>query len=233
MVRVYRPAISQRYNNLVVARPSRMAPLASRGYQFPIKERKTFDIATTTYQVNTTGSFTLLSVPVPGTDYTNRIGRKITNKSIYIRGRIQLEWSLVVPSGSPAQLARMIIFVDQQPNGAVPIVTDLLNNATPEAQLNLNNRDRFRVFCDKQWTFDPVYSSAVATQSFGMMNHTISGLKKYKKLNLETVFNAGTAGTIADINSGALYMFWLGSAAAGTMVDCNAIVSTRVRFDDA
>jgi len=37
----------------------------------------------------------------------------------------------------------------------------------------------------------------------------IKKVKCYKKLNVETIYNAGNAGTIADINSGALYVFGL------------------------
>lgn len=196
-------------------------------------EKKTSDIAVATYQVNTTGSFTLLHAPIPGSDYTNRIGRKTLAKNVYIRGRVQLENAALTtqPASSPAQQARMIVFIDAQPNGAAPAVTDLLNTASPASQLNLNNRDRFKIVSDDTFVFDPL----LAATSFAVVewSRTVSDVKCYNKLNVETVFNAGTAGTIADINSGALYMFWIGSEAAGAGTDTNAIVSTRVRYSDA
>lgn len=197
-------------------------------------ELKVADIAATTYQVNTTGSFTLLAAPVPGTDFTNRVGRKVELKSVYIRGFVfpEAAASQGVAIDTIMEQARLIVFVDKQPNGAVPVVADLLNTASTASMLNLNNRDRFRIIHDETFEFDPYYFSNTATQSYVSATNQIKPVKYFKKLNIRTIFNAGTAGTIADINSEALYMFWIGNAAAGTNTDVNATVSTRVRFTD-
>lgn len=234
--------IKQNYINSVNRRNRRAAMgtmTATRGfagnYGVTSNERKVQDIAVTTYQVNTTGDFVLIHIPQLGTDYTARIGRKTHVKSVYIRGFIATEPSLQVPAApisTVTQQARFILFVDSQPNGAEPAVTDLLNTATPASQLNLNNRDRFRIIKDKVYTFGPIKVIDTATQAYAWSTGMQSaGFKCYKKLNLETIFNGTNGGTIADITSGALYMFWIGSAAAGTG-DVNAIVSSRVRFID-
>lgn len=211
------------------------APLATRGFRggYGNKgEKKFFDINTATYQANTTGSFTLLFIPVLGTDFNARIGRKTRAVSLYIRGRVSLEDAISLGAGNIAgQMIRMIIFVDLQPNGAAPAVTDLLNEALPSSQLNANNRDRFLVLKDKQYTFDPILMNT--TTPFAAFNTTSYPVKCYKKINVETIFNATNGGTIADITSGAIYMFWIGSSAAGVNTDANAIVSTRVRYLDA
>jgi len=233
-VRVYRPAISPRYSNLVVARPQRMAPLATRGYRFPMNgENKTIDIAVGTVQANTTGTITLLNGCIQGTDFNQRIGRKILLKSVYIRGFVRSEASATMVLGAIAsQQVRMILVVDTQPNGVVFAITDLLVSASPASQLNLNNRDRFMVICDKTWVLDPYALNNVATTSFASMSNQIKPLKKFKKLNIETIFNAGNAGTIGDMNSGALYLVWIGTEAAAAGTDANAVLSTRVRFKD-
>lgn len=57
-------------------------------------------------------------------------------------------------------------------------------------------------------------------------------MKEYVKLSQEVIFNGGNAGTIADINSGAIYMFWIGSNPNAANVRANAIVSARMRFVD-
>lgn len=204
---------------------------------FSSKEKKFFDVGVATYQVNTTGSFTLIHAPVPGSDYTNRIGRKTIVKSLYIRGSVKSEGAngpnQPAAPGTAAQLLRMIIFVDNQPNGAVPVVADLLVSASPASHLNPNNRDRFKILCDKEFVLDPYINLNTANAAqYGACNQ-IKAVKKYKKLNIETIFNAGTAGTIADINSGAIYMFWIGDQPASTNYDANAIVATRIRFDDS
>lgn len=205
-----------------------MVPLRSYGYRPNRVERKVNDVAEATYQVNTTGSFTLLANPAVGADFNNRIGRKVLLKSAYIRGYVRTEESSglgVVTTGS--QIARMIIFADLQPNGATPLVADLLTQATPTSHLNLNNRDRFKIYCDKEYAFDP----AVLGASFVGLTNQIRLVKKYKKINLEMIFSTST-GAIADVTSGALYMFWIGSQASGTNTDINAVVSTRVRYSD-
>jgi len=211
--------------------PSRV-PARTGGYRLNIHERKVNDIAAATYQVNTGGSFTLLCNPQLGTDMNNRVGRKILIKSAYIRGFLSTE-----PAGSAAvnsvgvQQARFILFCDMQPNANAPAVTDLLVAATPISHLNLNNRDRFKVYSDKMFTFGPYFRDTTATQSVAAAAQQAYTFKKFKRLNLETVFNATNGGTIGDITSGALYMFWIGSVGAGT-TDVNAILTTRVRYLD-
>lgn len=211
-----------------------LVPLRTGGYRLNNIELKVQDIDTATYQVNTTGSFTLLAIPVLGSDFNARVGRKIILKSFYIKGRVQSEvsTSLAITTVTP-QHYRMIVFVDYQPNGAAPAVTDLLVSATPASHLNLNNRDRFKVLADKEWVVDPWLASNTATQSYASTVNQVKFVKKFKRINEECIFNGTNGGSIADITSGALFMFWIGSNAAGTNTDGNAIVATRVRYADA
>jgi len=217
-----------------------MAPLSTRGWR-PFNrvtantELKVQDLAVATYQVNTTGSITLLAVPITGADFNARIGRRIRLKSLFLRGRIMLEGLNSVTLNQPyiaqAQQGRLMIVFDLQPNGAAPAITDILNTADPASHLNLNNRDRFRVILDQEFFLDPaVYNTANSTSAWA---RTGQNVKKYKKINLDMIFNAVNGGTVADIASGALYMVWIGSAAAGTNTDMNFIGATRVRYQDA
>lgn len=218
--------------------PTRAAlvPLARRGYRSNTIEKKVFDIAPNNYQVNLSGSFTLLCVPVTGADMNARIGRKIQIRSVYLKGYVASEAAngatLASPINVGVQLARLIVFVDYQPNGAVPVVGDLLNSAAVAAHLNLNNRDRFKVLIDKQFTIDPLIYNTTATQAVCSATNQIRAVKKYKKCNIETIFNAVNGGTIADITSGALFMFWIGAQAAGANTDCQAQIGVRVRYTD-
>lgn len=196
-------------------------------------EKKVSDLGPAQLAMNTTGIFTLLSAPVPGSDFTNRIGRKTLIKSVYIRGIVSCE--LADQDGptvgaSPCQLGRMIIFADMQPNGAAPVLTDILTTASSISQLNLNNRDRFKIYCDKVFALNAYAYNVTANSQLASLSNSIA-VKKFKKLNLETIYNAGTAGTIADIQSGALYLLTVGNRVAGTD-DATATLSTRVRFVD-
>lgn len=208
-----------------------MVPLRSGGYTPNTVERKVSDIDTGTVQVNTTGSISLLCCPTLGSDMTNRIGRKILMKSVYVRGFVRID-TINVPGTILQQLCRMVLLVDMQPNGALPAVTDILKEASPVSQLNLNNRDRFKILCDKEWIFDHQNLVNTAGASYATAGRSVGIVKKYKKLNIETIFNGVNGGTIADITSGALLMLWIGSNVAGT-TDSNAVLSTRVRYNDA
>lgn len=214
------------YNSLV--------PMRTGGYTPNTQERKVADILTADYPCYTTASIALLALPRVGADFNARVGRKVTLKSFYIRGSVQTVQSTATGTvyTMPAQMVRMICFCDLQPNGALPLVTDLLNEATPQSQLNLNNRDRFTIYTDKEFSLDPAsfYNSTNGNYA-ASQNNQIKLIKKFKSINLEMIFNAGSTGNITDITSGALYMLWIGSApsaAAGAV----AKVSTRVRYND-
>jgi len=207
-------------------------PIASRGYRMNRTEKKVADIDSATYQANTTGSITLLANPSLGTDMTNRVGRRIVLKSVYIRGFVASQPAVgPTAANAAAQQVRMIIFADLQPNGAAPAIGAVLKEALPNSQLNLDNRDRFKVYCDKVYNLDPYGFLTTAGSQYASMSNQIKQVKKYKKINLEVIFNSTNGGTIGDINSGALYMLWVGSTATGT-ADANAVVTTRVRFID-
>lgn len=226
-----------------------LAPLARRGFN-PMavannRERKYFDTPGNSYRVNTDGTFLLAHIPVKGSDYNNRIGRKNLIRSLYIRGAIELVPANSVEDAGPiqriakAQVARMIVFIDSQPNGSAPTRADLLQEAEPRSHLNPNNRDRFRILKDKLYTFDPyVYKPieiGVAPNIQGAVaafNRTSYTIKMYKKLNVETIFNDSNDATIAAINTNALYVFWIGNHAPDVNLEVAAKVSLRVRFDD-
>lgn len=170
---------------------------------------------------DTTGTFTLLNGVATGTDFTNRIGRKVCWKSILVQGNI-------INEGDPStsNLCRFMVVWDTQPNGALPALTDVLTAATSTAPMNLNNRDRFRVIIDKRYALGTI--STTATQS--VSDRTTALIHKYKKINLETIFD-GTTNAIGDIQTGSLFALTVGSVAAGTTYEAN--VSIRLRFTDA
>jgi len=202
----------------------------------PNKERKFSDRGVGGHQVSDAGGFTLLHAPTLGSDYTNRIGRKTNCKSLYIRGKLEItKASTMALATVGSTLNRLIILLDTQPNGAAPAVTDLLSSASPSSQLNPNNRDRFHIIKDKVYGLDSLVIDNTGVNAENSWGRTIIPIKIYKKLNLETIFNSTDDGTIASINSGALYMFWIGNAGVQA-VEANWVItanlSTRVRFDD-
>lgn len=196
----------------------RVGAWAGRGAQGPeIKFTDVTDLATSIPLSNdftTPGATFLLNGLTTGALATNRIGRKVTLKSLYIRATVQLATTSVRGAN-----IRMVVFYDKQANGTAPAVTDVLADDSFYSPNNLSNRDRFVVLCDH--VFEPI----------GTANDYQKSAVVFKKLNLETMFNAGTAGTIADITSGSLYIMF---AQSGTIGTGNPTASwySRVRYTD-
>jgi len=178
-------------------------------------EKKFVDTEINT-DIDTTGTVTPINLVATGTDFFNRIGRKILIKSFQVRAFLGIE---NVNQGSGV---RYMLVYDKQTNGALPAVGDILGIPTTSnpftAMLNLNNRDRFVILWDKIYRMD-------------LGSGIITVLKKYKKLSHETVYS-GTTAAIGSIATGGLYLLQIGSVASGmTDVDQTAVV--RIRFTDA
>lgn len=165
---------------------------------------------------------------------TMRIGRKVTIKTIQVRGNVYLEQALTMASGTTPQItAKVMLIWDAQPNGTIATVSDIWQVAgTPHSYLNLDNRDRFRVLRSEVFTMDAMLISSVATQSVAAWNRTQHNFEWYvKNLNLEVIFNGTNGGTIGDISSGALILAFICDVAASA-TDTNCKWVSRVRFED-
>lgn len=224
--------------NLAQGRPplkrQRTGPKSRLAKKADSTELKAFDVDVASYNVNTTGSPTLVFLPRQGVDFDERVGRKTHIKSIYIRGQIAVQPAIANPivtgANCPAQMGRLIVVWDKQPNGAAFAATDLLFSASVYAQLNLNNRDRFQILADQQYCLGPFIYNTTATSAIGTTADVIQEIKWYKKVNLETIYKAD-AGNIGDISTGALFVFWIGSVVSGTN-DLVADMSVRCRYND-
>lgn len=193
-------------------------------------ERKVVDTASATYQVNTTGSVTLINGIATGTDFTNRIGRRVNLTAVQARGFVRPEGGANSSTALGGYQYRFMLVQDLQNNGSstVPAITDILEEARPDSFMNLNNRERFKVLYDKQGIIGP----RVIETTFAVAGSpSASNVNVYKKCNIPMVFE-GTAATLSSISSGSVYAVWVGSSAANTD-DLNATMSYRVRFVDA
>lgn len=214
-----------------------MAPMASRGYRPSLYEKKVVDIASTNQKANTSNAAALcrlLFVPTLGSDFNNRVGRKVNVNSIYIRGFITGTQGTTLVSGqATAQLVRILIVYDCQPNGAAITPSDILvDGTTPISHLNMNNRDRFQILLDKQFNIDPYDLNTTAGATYASTGGQTKQFKYYKKINKEVIFNATGGGTIADITTGAIYFCTIGSNASGAS-DSTVIWTSRIRYKDS
>lgn len=166
--------------------------------------------ATLTAAVATFGVATLLNGCIPGSGASDRIGRKITMKSLLCRWAVTLQ-----PTSTQGSPIRILIVYDKQANTTAPAVTDILLADAFLSQNNLSNRDRFVTLMD------------LITPPLTAGNDYVQAGVFYKRLNLETMFNAGTAGTVGDITSGSVYMF---AAQLGNIATAGPVVATRCRI---
>lgn len=226
---------------------TKRAPVASRGFKGYLGrrsqgERNWLDTSINVAPASTAVSSVLLNYPTPGTGPTGRVGRKICIKSVQIRLNIitGVVVSGVAPAAIPGTTMRVLLVWDKQVNGAaaVPTAAELFNvigSLPVTSPLNLDNRDRFAILMDKTFSSPNMVSTlGFPSQTSGSTSGSIY-FKKFKKLNHETIFNSGTAGTQADIVSGGLYLVMCSNAqgsVTNAIESVDFIGSARIRFED-
>lgn len=232
---------------LALKRVSRQGVPASRGAMQRKGELKFVDMAETTVVLDTTGAVTLLSPPVPGSLETNRIGRKIMLKSLHFTGRIVVSG---LADATVMEYLRIMIIYDRQTNGAGPAIADVLQavdnagglTSTAMDGLNISNAERFKVLRDWRVAIGGTNGAIGSTAGSTALLQCFPGATKdgliggvceaFIKLNgLETHFNTGVAGTVADISTGGLFILTLGKTAAAT-APYKLIFTTRKRYWD-
>lgn len=200
-------------------------------------EKKSVDVPATLANFTSAGTFTLLNGIIPGASVNQRVGRKISMKSISIRGMVYWSQAGATPGND---YLRCILFYDRQPNGAAPSVADLLTDtdnaggttSTAISDINISNADRFKVLRDWYWDI-PMPSSGTTPQNAEVLSTQRELVfKDFVPLKgMEVHFNAGTAGTVADIATGSLYLLTIGLRAAADY-QFSLRFKTRLRYLD-
>jgi len=203
------------------------APLRTGGfyggyYKRGREELKTIDTDGVSGTITSVGAVTLLNGVAQGTDYTERIGRKVMLRSILWRGFVTPSSATSLPEGA---FFRYIIFYDAQTNAVAPAVTDVLQTNAYDSPLNLTNRDRFKVLVDKYCTVNAVtFTTGALSAGSPMPKH----LKFYRKFMMEVIFGS-TGGTVGSIQTGGLFLLTICSVNVGCKLD----MYSRVRFTDS
>jgi len=190
------------------------ANAAMRGLVLNPGELKSVD-STVNIAADSTGGVQLLNGIARGDEISERNGRQVTLKSIEMRLRCKAS------NGSGIdQQHRVIVVYDRQTNAAAAGIADVLSSANVLYPRNLENRRRFRILFDR----------IIQLNASGEPNSE-KMIKWYRRLNHPVTFNAGDAGTVADITTGSLYFMVLGTEAPGGTAGY-ASGRVRVRFDD-
>jgi len=225
-------SISGAYKSAAFKVPRALAPLrrggwanpsggGGRGMSLPNQSELKFNDVTTSINMaigattwTTPGAGTLLNGLIPNSTATGRIGRRVIMKSLYLRLTAQLQAATV--GGGPV---RMLIVYDKQSNAAAPGVLEVLTTNEFVSMNNISNRDRFVTLCDQ-------VTEPVTVGGQFQVSATV-----YKKLNLGVQFNAGAAGTIGDITSGAVYVLFAQGGGA-TVAAQQVTFYSRIRYTD-
>lgn len=226
----------QAYKKRTVSRPNVMLMAVQRRGS----EIKAIDIANAQYNFLAAGTpptLTLLNGIQTGAGFFNRIGARVELKSLKIRGQI---FNLLT---SVISMLRMIVIYDKQPNGAAPAITEIFQSrdqtgaaaTSANSEINLDQRERFVIVRDKEIYAPPVTNTAgVLTNGPSFPGDESSGpyvINEFIPLKgmLSHYKTSSSPTTIADINTGALYVTFITTGAANSWAFTGGF---RLRFDD-
>ncbi len=160
-------------------------------------------------------------IPQGVTEIT-RVGRKCTIRSI--GWRFDLALATQTSGGNASDIARVLIYVDKQANGATANVTDILESADYQSFNNLSNKKRFRTLMDRVYDVNALAGGGDGTtEDYGqvLINDTF-----FKKVNIPIEYNS-TAGAITEITSNNIGVLLI---SRGGLTTFNSKI--RLRFTD-
>lgn len=161
---------------------------------------------------SSSGSLILLNGISQGDGESNRDGVQVRYKSC--------EHSVVVSQHTSATqtILRWLLFIDLQPDGSTPGMSEVLDTSSAPAYMaarNLDNRSRFLILKDKSF----------AMSSTGTRMHA---WKYFRKLDLKTLYT-GTGSLIGNIKNHSLFLLLVSSEATNTPT---VVYHNRLRFID-
>jgi len=193
-----------------------------RGFVGSAGEAKYIDIANTTYPCDTTGSITHVSVVPQGTSVNTRVGRKCELKYFQMRGYLR--------QNSAAVYNNVAVYLvwDEQPNKALPAVTDILDAANAQALSKRENVQRFKII--KKWRY--ALTGNTTTPATGSEVVTLDEYVRLPKNLVVVPTTADTTGVINDVINGALYLVTVGNEPVSATLAATLGVTCRTGFAD-
>ncbi len=181
---------------------------------------------------NPSATITLNSVP-QGDGESNRDGRKITMRSIFVEGNVTVAAQSAQSGADSAAVIFIALVQDTQTNGALLNSEDVFVNPGANAITaggplrNLQFAKRFRVLGTRKFTMMPL----AMTNDTGSTGGVVQGglVKRFRffhKMNQQVIFN-GTTETIANITDNSLHIIaYTSSTAQAPLLNYNC----RLRF---
>lgn len=165
-----------------------------------LRDNQFFDTSVAASIAATTAAYVNIFLPTLGTGRSNRYGDKTVMLSI--------SWSIFVNPINVTGPFRMILFYDKQTNGAAPPSPDPLTADGAHTFKNPDLRHRYIILRDWIVSND--------TQDSGLANPARDYIQKGRlTCRLPTMFTA-SAGAVADIATGSLYLYYYNAGANTT-----------------
>jgi len=191
---------------------------------------------------NTNGGAFVLNLVQAGTGSWNRVGRKTHLKSVRVKGLVSHTATPNATTGAMvSNFVRMVLVWDKQPSGAAVPSFDSIFGITaqdgtescPDVMCppRYDNMDRFRIIRDKTVDLNIGVVDALGTIR---LTQYICNIDEYVKLaDLECVYSGQSSPmTIADISTGALYLYFRAYNNASGASECTVDAVSRLRYTD-
>lgn len=180
----YKRKYKKRYSKGVKA-------IASLALRTAMRNKKAMEIKSTATSfsetVNSVGNIQLISAIPEGTDYDDRVGKKVSLRSFQIQGlHINNDTTLGVPT-----FIRLMVVRDNSFSGSAPAISDIL--LTSQTYSVRNPRPDLM----KKYTVLYDYRSWNERENSGKI------FSKYRKIRGQSVFDGSG---LNDVNKGALYV---------------------------
>lgn len=191
---------------------------------------------------NTGGGTQCVNLAQQGVNISQRVGNKIMMKNLQLR----FQFNITGKQCSTQQFGRIVVLYDRQPPSSAylpinNIFADSLQgltvaNGNPvSSMLNPSLFDRMVVLSDDMFPLQPtITTNFTATNNISYTGKDALCYQKFIKLKgLETTFS-GTAGpmTLAQIETGALYVLAWGTATINTNDGWQVYGNARLRYID-
>lgn len=175
---------------------------------------------------NTAGNSTILNLIEAGPGSWNRIGRKVSLKSVRLKGTAAYTYAAAAGTGIvSASVLRMVVVWDKQSSSlSQPTYATIFGQTSPSGtetsevfdSLRYDNTGRFQVLRDTRFTGNPMLQNTDGGSSDAVTLYF--PFDEYIDLKgRRTVFsNDDTPMSIDDISSGALYVYWRANVSDGT-----------------
>lgn len=185
------------------------------------KELKYLNTQATPFEISALGTLKEFGDFAEGDTQITRDGRSVQVVSCCLRGYLDLQASTHLTEMGTT--VRLIVFVDTQCNGVLPVVTEVLQVASAFAFMDTNNLGRFSVLYDRTVCLNHTAGAGTAASPL-WARVSVPFNVSIKDICVPIEFS-GDAGTVAETTDNRMYALWI--ASDSLFVKCTALTGLR------